>query len=139
MTKQATYLAYAGLIPFILLPLYIASDNLAIFEGIGYFIQYSAIILSFLGGIHWYESIRNESSGHQLYVSMLPSIVAWLSLVLLAPGIALMTIGISHMLMLIYDLSVLKPSKAYAAMRMRITSLVLGSHMMMGWLFYFVI
>jgi hypothetical protein len=139
MTKQATYLAYAGLIPFIMLPLYIASDNLAIFEGISYFIQYSAIILSFLGGVHWYESIRNESAGHQLYVSMLPSIVAWLSLVLLPPGIALITIGISHLLMLIYDLSVLKPSKAYYAMRMRITSLVIGSHMMMVWLFYYVV
>jgi hypothetical protein len=139
MTKQASYLAYAGLIPFILLPLYIASDNLAIFEGVSYFVQYSAIILSFLGGIHWYESIKNERAGHQLYVSMLPSIVGWLSLVLLPPGIALITIGVSHMLMLIYDLSVLMPSKAYAAMRMRITSLVLGSHMMMVWLFYFVI
>jgi bacteriorhodopsin len=51
----------------------------------------------------------------------------------------LITIGVSHMLMLIYDLTVLRPSKAYAAMRMRITSLVLGSHMMMVWLFYFVI
>lgn len=137
MTKQSLYLSYAGLIPFILIPLYVATDNLAIFEGVSYFNQYSAIILSFLGGIHWYQSVENHKVGHQLYFSMLPSITAWLSLIVIPPGYAIVSIGLAHLLVLIYDSAVLKASKPYMLMRTRITSIVIGSHMMLVWQFFF--
>jgi hypothetical protein len=46
--------------------------------------SYSAVILSFLGGIHWGVAMRDRAfvSDARLAVCMLPSLIAWLSLML---------------------------------------------------------
>ena len=74
-----------------------------------FIISYSAIILSFLGGIHWgvalfqnnnHENIRKNNI--RFIISVIPSILGWISLFLLdIYGITL--IIISFLLLFIYD------------------------------------
>ena len=74
----AKILGYLGLIPFLFYPLHMLLDLqwLTSMQAQIAFTQYSAVILSFFGGIHWYQAICEPKNSHQLYVAMLPSISA---------------------------------------------------------------
>lgn len=83
-TQQAfaERLGFAGLLPFLgfavaaLLGLHSAAATLA-------FAQYSAIILSFLGGVHWGIAMRDSSASNaQLGWSMVPSVIGMSALLL---------------------------------------------------------
>jgi len=128
-------LGYAGLIPFIVIPIVISAEWLGYMQGFTYFVQYSAIILSFFGGIHWYDALQKNSAGVQVYVAMLPSVVAWLSLVLLSGNQLLMVLSVSFIGMLIYDKFTLALEKQivieYTFLRTVLTSVVVVSHLAM--------
>ncbi|MEQ3652648.1 MAG: DUF3429 domain-containing protein [Glaciecola sp.] len=136
MNKQFWILGYAGLIPFIGLPLLAFTNFLDNMLAYQYFVQYSAIILSFFGGIHWYDALQKDEASHQLYVAMLPSIVAWLSLVTLSGSILLGVLSCSFIGMLMYDKYTLKMEKhkiiAYTQLRMILTTVVVLSHLAMS-------
>lgn len=55
---------------------------------------YAAIILSFLGGVHWGLALRDaEADSSHYIISVVPSLLAWLALLLpLGPALALLTI-----------------------------------------------
>lgn len=89
--RPALYLGAAGLIPFI--GLSIASALLPdVRQGQAMIalVLYGAVILSFLGGVHWgLEMARQQTAGGpisplRLGISVLPSLVAWAALAL--PG-----------------------------------------------------
>lgn len=128
MNLHAKMLGYAGLLPFIGMPLLISMEYITVFQGTLYFCQYSAIILSFFGGLHWFDALQNNRHSHQIYVAMLPSIVAWLCLALLSPGLTITLLAISYVLMLIYDLRYLDMPAGYNKLRIKLSTLVLICH-----------
>lgn len=137
MIKLSHTLGYAGLIPFVFLPLFMVNGQLAFFEGTLYFTQYSAIILSFLGGVLWYDGLQKPGSNPQLMIAMLPSVIGWLSLVLLPPVIIIWVLTFALLAVLIYDHIALKtPPEGYLKLRVRLTSITLGTHLTMLWLYY---
>ena len=79
MIKLAHRLGYAGLIPFVGLAFQFEDET-----SVSAFMSYAAVILSFLGGIHWGVAMRDHrlASNTVLAVSMLPSLFAWLAVLL---------------------------------------------------------
>jgi hypothetical protein len=76
-------LGYAGLIPFMTLAcvLWITPEIYAekIHQAL---LSYAAIILSFMGAVHWGLAIDNKDhsiNGFQLVVSVIPALIAWFS------------------------------------------------------------
>ena len=137
MNNTAKYLGLAGLIPFLCIPLAITIGLMDAYLGYLYFVQYSAIILSFLGGIHYMDALQNRRQNHQLWVSMLPSIVAWLSLVLLSGNSLMSMLSLSYIGMLVYDKYVLALEKDilidYTKMRIQLTTVVVLCHLFMAY------
>jgi len=81
--KPALWLGYAGLIPFFITAILSYTTDYAYFSTA--LIAYGATILSFLGGVRWGLAIVNSNSTHlsfSLVISILPSIVGWISLLL---------------------------------------------------------
>lgn len=137
MLATVRWLGYAGLIPFVGLPLLMVNDSLSFFEGMLYFSQYSAIILSFLGGVIWFHAIQQQKADVHLYIAMLPSIVGWLSLVFLAPITIIGVLAAALLAVLVYDLKTLTAApQAYLRLRARLTSITLGCHFAVIWLYY---
>lgn len=137
MPKQATILGYLGLIPFLILMLHKVLE-LSLLNSVHVsmaFVQYSAIILSFLGGIHWYQAITEPRHCHQLYVAMLPSIIGWFALLIFDIKITLFVLSVSYLLILMYDKYYLSLPKElvinYTKMRLILTSVVIFTHMIM--------
>ncbi|MDM7860679.1 DUF3429 domain-containing protein [Alteromonas sp. ASW11-36] len=135
MPKHAALLGYLGLIPFFAIPVAVLMDILSYPQAFAFFTQYSAIILSFFGGIHWYVAITDPKFSHQLYVAMLPSIVAWLALILFADARTLGVLSLAYVAVLIYDKFTLQMAPAqiieYTRMRVILTTLVVTSHVVM--------
>ena len=136
MPIQFKLLGYAGLLPFIGLPLLVITDITSYLYTFQHFVQYSAIILSFFGGIHWYDALQNNRVNHQLYVAMLPSIVAWLSLLMLDGSLLLGALSCAFIAMLMYDKYTLVMEKAkvieYTTLRLVLTTVVVLSHLAMA-------
>ena len=137
MPITAKILGYLGLIPFIFFSLHeLFSLNLltSMQANMG-FVQYSAIILSFFGGIHWYQALCEPKNSHQIYIAMLPSIVAWSSLFLFDIKITLFVLSVSYLLILMYDKYYLELPKniviEYTKMRLTLTSVVIVSHFLL--------
>lgn len=138
MPKHANLLGYLGLIPFITIPIAIYMGVLSYAQGFAFFSQYSAIILSFFGGIHWYAAITEPKYSHQIYVAMLPSIVAWLSLITFVDARALGALSIAYIAMVMYDKYTLQMRAdmivEYTRLRVILTSVVVVCHAVMVWL-----
>ena len=81
MPYSAVFLGIAGLIPFVAMPLAYQLNLLSLTQSAVYFVQYSAVLLSFFGGIHWWDAISNQRYDKQMLVAMLPTIIGWLCLV----------------------------------------------------------
>ncbi|MFK7902950.1 MAG: DUF3429 domain-containing protein [Nitratireductor sp.] len=87
--KSAWYLSIAGLFPFIIIAgamLILGRENTAIDPLSTMFKTYSAVIITFIGGIRWGHIIHEDNDRVQtgsLIMSVLPAIVAWL--ILLVP------------------------------------------------------
>ena len=127
-------LGYLGLIPFIFFPTHeLLNLNLitSMQANMG-FVQYSAIILSFFGGLHWYQALCEPKNSHQIYIAMLPSIVGWSSLFLFDIKITLFVLSVSYLLILMYDKFYLALPKHiiidYTKMRLILTSVVISCH-----------
>jgi hypothetical protein len=83
--RIALWLGYAGLVPFVAsaLALWAAPERLHGFV-LYSLLTYSAVILSFMGAIHWGLAMREQgvSSPLQLGLSVVPSLVGWVALAL---------------------------------------------------------
>ncbi len=125
----AKSLAYAGLIPFIVfsigswLQLPIISDSTYIL------IAYAAIILSFMGAIHWGVAMSNteQHNGQYFIASIIPALSAWVAL-LIPYSYAIIVLMIGFIALIIYDWSVEKPQRLppwYIPMRNNLTVVVI--------------
>ena len=132
MKNKAWSLGLAGLIPFIGLPMLASLNIIDWYTASKGFISYSGVILSFLGGVHWYDSICGNDSKHQIYIAMLPSILAWSALFLMPEMIALGALSLGFLLIMLYDKQVLTLPKDsviwYTKLRMVLTTVVVIGH-----------
>ncbi len=135
MPYSAVALGFAGLIPFIALPVMILTGMVSVSEGARYFTQYSAVLLSFFGGVHWLDALQHNRTNHQLYVAMLPTIIGWLCLVFSGDVKVLGVLSVAYIAILFYDKFTLTlPQKivvGYTSVRMVLTSVVVISHAVM--------
>ena len=92
LPKMASYLGYGGLIPFVVLSI-VSVFNYKIETLVGLTAEtllaiYAAIIISFLGAIHWgvvlakVDHLSEGNSTIMLVYSVIPSLIAWLSFLL---------------------------------------------------------
>ena len=91
--RQATRLGFAGLIPFVALAVMYGMTGGEVQQETGRaLVAYGAVIVSFLGAIHWGTAISNAVPGNptqRMMFSVLPALLGWLSILLpLVYGIA---------------------------------------------------
>lgn len=134
MTKHMNFLGAAGLIPFAGLPLLVLMQLVSVHEGSAWFTIYSALILSFLGGVHWYDALNRTCSVSQLYIAMLPSIIAFTVLLFTQGAITLILLKVSFLALLLYDFKQLQMNAHYLRLRTLLTGVVIGCHIAMLWL-----
>lgn len=93
------------------------------------FLAYGAVILSFLGGIHWGVAMHHggADASRQLAACMLPSLAAWIALTLEPPA-ALAMLAASFLFWWIYDRAVIT-TEWYQALRRNLTATVLLLHL----------
>ncbi|SHI01926.1 DUF3429 domain-containing protein [Ferrimonas marina] len=128
---HAKWLGIAGLTPFWFLPAAVFAGLLPADQVSLPFLIYSGLILSFLGGVHWAQGVINGHNPGQTYVAMLPTIWAWLSLLLLPYHWALISLGFGLVAVLLYDLKTLEPPQGYWALRFTLTGVALIGHLAM--------
>ena len=139
MPYSVVLLGVAGLIPFLAMPIAYSLNLLSLTQSTVYFMQYSAVLLSFFGGIHWWDSISNQRYGKQMYIAMLPSIIGWLCLVFSHDPKTLGVLSLSYVAILVYDKFTLSLPKgqivSYISLRIALTSVVVISH---AWMIYLI-
>ena len=88
-SRMLWILGLGGLIPFVVMSgllAYAGRDFIAFDMLVKALAGYGAVILSFLGGIRWGASLMRASRGRlTLFLSVLPSLFAWICLFLPAP------------------------------------------------------
>jgi hypothetical protein len=138
MPYSVVILGVAGLIPFVGLPIAYKLDLMSLAQSVAYFVQYSAVLLSFFGGIHWWDAISNQRYDKQMYIAMLPTIIGWLCLVFAYDAKVLGILSLSYVGILLYDKFTLSMSKeqivSYISLRMALTTVVVATHAWMIWL-----
>ena len=141
MLKEHQWLGYGGLIPFVGLSLLIWLPPWQFDEQmLGHFLlNYSAMILSFLGGIIWMASLVYRLPKHTLYVSVFAMLWPWLVLIEaenmgLSLPLALSIAALSFMALWFYEKRYATAAYDYAFFKLRTQlswvaalSLVLGS------------
>lgn len=128
--ETAIRLAWAGLTPFIVSS---ALGIIGLYQApaLHAFLIYSAVVLSFLGGIHWGLVMRDGLSRPQgrLLICMLPPLIAWLAVACLPDLVTLVVLGLFYMLWLRYDTQTITDDW-YIKMRKPVTFVVTGTHFM---------
>ena len=85
----ALLLGCGGLLPFLATPIALGTGRIEgelVFNAFG---AYSAVILSFLGGIRWGQGVGlNKSRARELTISVAPSLWAWISILIPSPGLS---------------------------------------------------
>lgn len=99
--RPALVLGFAGLIPFLAgsagvwllpYPAFVLALNLMM--------AYAAVILSFLGAVHWGLALAQEAAGNwrRLGLSVLPALAGWIALIIPnALGLLLLIVGFTGM------------------------------------------
>ena len=127
--RMPKILGYSGLIPFITFSIGSWLPSPYHSYSVTILISYAAIILSFMGAIHWGVAMANKEKTHTRYYlsSIIPALAAWLSL--LVPEIfSLFILATGFALLISYDIAVEKSQDFpawYIPMRIRLTIIVL--------------
>lgn len=130
----ARWLGLLGLLPF-LAGVIAALDPGPdwIFDEFG-FIAYGAVILSFMGGIHWGLAMaQDEIDWERLGLSVLPALIGWVAL-LLAGTPGLLLLAAAFVLIWAYDVRQVRRGKApewYPDLRLTLTVIVVVSSLLM--------
>lgn len=121
----AKILGYAGLIPFVVFAAGSWVSLPYVEDATAILLSYAAVILSFMGAIHWGLAMaNNHAHGAKYFIaSIIPALVAWLALLLSQP-LALVLLIIGFVGLLVYDKRV-EASQHFPAwyipMRIRLT------------------
>ncbi|TKB46034.1 DUF3429 domain-containing protein [Thalassotalea mangrovi] len=132
-------LGYAGLLPFLAgVSLYALDVRLFDLSGDTLFIGYSAVILSFLSGTLWANSLKNNGEAfydRELIVSNVLSLIAFLSLLLQSPLIAITLLLISYLLIFRHEARLENYAEIYPdyfSMRRNLTWIVSLLHVLLA-------
>lgn len=125
----AMLLGWAGVLPFAALSAFIAFAGNDPFQpwALSKLVAYGAIILTFMGGVHWGLIMNRETSDNWKYVvGIAPSLVAVVAVVVEGvPAIVLLAAG--FLALLIYDMQIVRQKYApqwYSALRLQLTAAV---------------
>ena len=122
--KRAQQLAYAGLLPFALGAALIWIVRAEVQDHVSTALSaYAALILSFLGGIHWGFGIRSAAEDSSRFVwGVVPSLIAWIA-VLMPAHAGLVIHGIMLIVCYLVDRKVypLHQAAAWLTLRFRLT------------------
>jgi hypothetical protein len=128
LSPMALVLGCLGILPFALAALgmyfgYQPSFALAVFQ------YYGAVILSFLGGIRWAQALNGQLSGLDFVLSIMPSLLACLSLLLPARlGLVSMAFGFIAVAYLDLVLRPLVASRGFLKLRLGLSIAVISLH-----------
>ena len=135
-SKLAWILSLAGFVPFAVLAialLYIGPSNGFFASLFDIFKVWSALILSFLGGIRWGFAIANEPHENKnLLISVVPSILAWFVL-LLPDAYTILALAVLFCVHGAWDSFYINQGKVapwFGKIRITLTFLVVASHVM---------
>ncbi len=100
------YLSYGGLIPFIvaLFGFFLLDEPIRSFS-LNAFITYAAVIIGFVGAVHWGFLLKADDIVNKnllLSLSVLPGLIGW-SALLLNQQLALIIFALSYPLVFIYE------------------------------------
>ncbi len=100
----AYWLGYAGVLPFLFTAINLHTEW-PLFTGFALqvFVIYSAVILSFLGGIRWGLALQHPLSVNALILAVAPSLVALGCLLLSTPFWQIAALGIAFLLQGLLD------------------------------------
>lgn len=125
--RIAWVLGLAGVLPFWgALVLYLVGPPRLAGPALLGFASYSAIILSFLGGIRWGAAMQGPASAVAL--SVIGALVGWGALLLSDPQVAIALLGLAHLLQLGWDLFSPPPIGWFRPLRATLTGLALAAH-----------
>jgi hypothetical protein len=131
----ATWLAYAGTLPFILGAAMMVTEHEADWWNM-VLTAYGAIILSFLGGTHWGLVVdRAVVDARRLLLGALPALVGWLA-VLAAGRAGLQMLLAGFVMMLGYDRTLAYGGDMpgwYVRLRLPVTLIVVASLAIAAW------
>jgi hypothetical protein len=140
----ARWFGLTGAIPFVGLSIGGAFLSAA-HQSLAYFtlVAYGAVILSFLGGVHWGRAIKAFDQGAvadkflwvSLGISVVPSLIGWLTL-LVPLAIGLPVLAASFAAMLLIDLQTVKSGQFptwYGNLRVILSVIVIAS-LLFAWL-----
>ena len=98
-TNLANLLGFGGLVPFAgcAVLMYSGSPGASIVALFANAV-YGAVILSFVGAVHWGLTMREDRSAYWYVWSIIPAILGWLSIVLLDIKISLLALAIAFTL-----------------------------------------
>lgn len=140
------FLGGAGLVPFIgLASLVLLGSATWQAFALQAFLYYSAVILSFLGGVHWGVAMSLDEEGStpfnaRMLVAMAPSLLAWPAL-MLTPVFSLVALMIGFLVIRLYEAqgdSVARLPAWYTSLRTLLTVVVVISHLSLLLLLLFV-
>lgn len=103
LPRIAWLLGYGGLLPFFILTIAVLlRSSLPLLDNARldwWLVAYAAIVLSFIGAIHWgvvlglQDWLNERETGRMLFYGVVPALLAWFTL-LLPVNIALLTMGV---------------------------------------------
>ncbi len=132
LPRIAWGLGYGGVIPFVVLSLVAALkldlSAFGIADVTGALLGYGAVIISFIGAVHWGVALGADHSGNRtsLFIySVLPALAAW-CLLLCPPGFALAGMALTVVIAYLVDRSLLfsKVPTDYGTLRLHLTAIV---------------
>lgn len=132
--RAAAWLGTLGLIPFVGLSLACAViDGAGKTEADFALVAYGAVILSFLGGVHWGSALTDSGSAQgnralfrRLTYSVVPALVGWVALLLPSPA-NLLTLIPAFLVLLAFDVHASRANEVpawYPALRWPLTLVV---------------
>ncbi len=97
--NMAKLLGFGGLVPFAgCAAIMYSGSNSASIVALFANAVYGAVILSFVGAVHWGLTMREDRSPYWYVWSIIPAILGWLSIVLLDVNISLLALAIAFTL-----------------------------------------
>ena len=119
--QHARLLGYLGLVPLVVGAL-VAANQTAALTALEFVKNYAAVILTFIGAIHWGRAMHSSKS-ELVSVSVLPSLMA--SACLMMPSsVALPVLAVGFTLLLVLDLVLYRDIEWFRRLRIILTTLV---------------
>ncbi|MES9993662.1 MAG: DUF3429 domain-containing protein [Candidatus Thiodiazotropha sp.] len=129
--ERAQWLGYLGLVPFVsgMALMILLDDTRLVAQAIH---NYAAIILTFVGAIHWGRALNNGDTTLMSF-SVIPSLIAWCSL-FLEPYEGVPLTAIAFVMLLFFDRNLYLEMDWFRQLRTRLSILV-STFLFVCWLY----